>query len=104
MPHFLVLLYGTDAGAASRRQAARDAHLGQLKEKVASGKVVFGGRIFDDAQQPIGSFMIAHCADRTELDAIPTPRERSGRTLTSSQRRLWCRMEKLQPRNGAKAG
>ena len=71
MPHFLVLLYdGTDAGAPARRQAARDAHLGQLKEKVASGKVVFGGRIFDDAQQPIGSFMIAHCADRTELDAI----------------------------------
>jgi hypothetical protein len=35
MPHFLVLLYdGTDAGAPARRQAARDAHLGQLKEKV----------------------------------------------------------------------
>ena len=46
MLHFLVLLHdGTDAAAPARRQAARDAHLGQLKEKVASGKVVFGGRI-----------------------------------------------------------
>lgn len=71
MQHFLVLLHdGTDAAAPSRRQAARAAHLDQLKEKVASGKVMSGGRIFDDAQRPIGSFMIAHCANRTELNAM----------------------------------
>ncbi len=71
MPHFLVLLHdGTDTAALSRRQAARAAHLDQLEGKVASGKVVFGGRIFDDAQQPVGSFMVAHCADRAELEAM----------------------------------
>ena len=71
MPHFLVLLLdGTDANAPSRRQAARATHLDELKSKVANGKVVFGGRIFDDAQQPVGSFMIANCADRDELEEM----------------------------------
>src|SRR5690349_4878719 len=71
MAHFLLLLHdGTDADAPTRRQNARSAHLEQLASKVTNGKVVFGGRMFDEAQQPIGSFMIANCADRTELDAM----------------------------------
>ena len=71
MPQFLVTLYdGTDAEAPARRQATRPAHLDGLKGNVAAGKLVFGGPIFDDAQQPIGSFLLAECADRAELDAI----------------------------------
>ena len=35
-----------------------------------AGRLVFGGPIFDDAQQPIGSFLLADCADRAELDAM----------------------------------
>ena len=71
MPQFLVTLFdGTDADAPARRQATRPAHLDGLKANVASGKLVFGGPIFDDAQQPIGSFLLADCQDRAELDAI----------------------------------
>ena len=71
MPQFLVTLHdGTDTGALARRQATRPSHLDGLKTNVASGKLVFGGPIFDDAQRPIGSFLLADCADRAELDAI----------------------------------
>lgn len=68
---FLVTIYdGTDAEAPARRMATRPAHLDGLKTNVASGKLVFGGPIFDEAQKPIGSFLLVDCADRAELDAI----------------------------------
>lgn len=68
---FLVTLYdGTDAEAPARRMAMRPAHLDSIKTNVASGKLMFGGPIFDDAQKPIGSFLLVDCADRAELDAI----------------------------------
>lgn len=68
---FLVTLYdGTDAEAPARRQATRPTHLAGLKDNVASGKLVFGGPVFDDAQRPIGSFLLVDCRDRAELDAI----------------------------------
>jgi uncharacterized protein len=83
MPQFLVVLYdGTDAEAPSRRQAARPAHLEGLTGNVAAGKLVFGGPIFDDAPgdaprdalsdvaKPIGSFLLADCTDRAELEAM----------------------------------
>jgi uncharacterized protein YciI len=71
MPQFLITLYdGTDAEAPSRRQAARPAHLDGLTGNVAAGKLVFGGPIFDDARKPIGSFLLADCVDRAELDAL----------------------------------
>ena len=71
MPQFLVTLFdGTDAGAPERRQATRPAHLNGLKANVTSGKLVFGGPILNDAEQPIGSFLLADCRDRAELDAI----------------------------------
>jgi len=71
MPQFLVLVYdGTDAQAPARRQAARPAHLEGLKGNVAKGKLVFGGPTFDDAQKPIGSFLLADCASRQELDSM----------------------------------
>jgi uncharacterized protein YciI len=71
MPQFLITLYdGTDPEAQSRRQAARPAHLDGLTGNVAAGKLVFGGPIFDGAQKPIGSFLLADCADRAEVDAL----------------------------------
>jgi uncharacterized protein len=71
MPQFLITLYdGTDAEAPARRQAARPTHLDGLKGNVANGKLLFGGPIFDDAQKPIGSFLLADCADRAEADAL----------------------------------
>jgi uncharacterized protein len=71
MPQFLVLVYdGMDAEAPARRQAMRPAHLDGLKDNVARGGLVFGGPIFDDAQKPIGSFLLAYCGDRAELDAM----------------------------------
>jgi uncharacterized protein YciI len=71
MPQFLVTLYdGTDSGASARRQATRPAHLDGLQGNVGSGKLLFGGPILDDAQQPIGSFLLADCTDRSELDAM----------------------------------
>jgi hypothetical protein len=75
MAQFLITLYdGTDAEAPARRQAARPAHLDGLTGNVAAGKLVFGGPIFDDAPgnaaKPVGSFLLAECADRAELDAM----------------------------------
>ena len=71
MPQFLVTIYdGTDTEAPARRQATRPAHLDGLKANVASGRLVFGGPIFDAAQRPIGSFLLVECADRAELDAM----------------------------------
>ena len=68
---FLVTVYdGTDAEAPARRAATRPAHLEGLKSNVASGKLVFGGPIFDSAQKPVGSFLVVDCADRAELDSI----------------------------------
>jgi uncharacterized protein YciI len=71
MPQFLVTLHdGTDAEAQARRQVTRPAHLAGLEANVAAGRLVFGGPIFNEAQQPIGSFLLADCASRAELDAI----------------------------------
>ena len=71
MAQFLITLYdGTDAEASARRQAARPTHLDGLKTNVANGKLVFGGPIFDDSQKPIGSFLLADCTDRAEVDAL----------------------------------
>ena len=46
------------------------AHLEGIKGNVANGKLLFGGPLFDDAQKPIGSFLLVECADRAELDTI----------------------------------
>ena len=71
MPQFLVTLYdGNDAGAPARRKATMPAHLDDLRDNVATGRLVFGGRIVDQQQEPIGSFFVADCADRAELDAM----------------------------------
>jgi len=70
MQFLVTILDGTDAEAPARRAATRPAHLAGLTDNVANGKLVFGGPIFNDAQQPIGSFIVAECKDRAELDAM----------------------------------
>jgi uncharacterized protein YciI len=70
MQFLVTILDGTDAEAPARRAATRPAHLAGLKDNIASGKLVFGGPLFNDAQQPIGSFIVAECRDRAELDAM----------------------------------
>jgi uncharacterized protein len=68
---FLVTIRdGTDSEAPARRATARPAHLESLTTNVSTGKLVFGGPIFDEAQKPIGSFLLVDCADRAELDTI----------------------------------
>ena len=70
MQFLVTILDGTDAEAPARRAATRPAHLAGVKDNIASGKLVFGGPLFNDAQQPIGSFIVAECRDRAELDAM----------------------------------
>ena len=31
---------------------------------------MFGGPVFDDAQKPIGSFLLVECATRADVDAL----------------------------------
>jgi uncharacterized protein YciI len=84
---FLVTLYdGTDAEAPVRRAATRPEHLERLKGNVADGKLLFGGPLFDDAQKPVGSFLLVECADRAELDAIIA-------NDPYSKRNVWQRVE-----------
>ncbi len=70
MQFLVTLLDGTDAEAPSRRAATRPAHLAGLKGNVANGKLLFGGPVLNDSQEPIGSFLVAECRDRAELDAM----------------------------------
>ena len=66
---FLVTAYdGTDAGAPARRQAVREAHLVGARRLTEEGRFLVGGAILDDADQMIGSCVIADFADRAALD------------------------------------
>lgn len=70
MPQFLVIAYdGTDPDALSRRMASRAAHLDGVKPMVASGEMIAGGAILDDAGAMIGSATIVEFPDRAALDA-----------------------------------
>jgi uncharacterized protein len=60
---------GTDAQAPERRIAARGAHLENAARLQASGHLLVGGALTDDAGQMIGSACIAQFATRAELDA-----------------------------------
>lgn len=66
---FLVIAYdGTDAEAAQRRQAAREAHLAGARRRKAEGRTVAGGAILDEAGRMIGSAAIVDYPSRDELD------------------------------------
>ena len=71
MPQFLVTLYdGTDPDAPARRQAARPAHFARLPEALARGSLISGGAILDEKGAMIGSYLLAECESRAELDAF----------------------------------
>jgi uncharacterized protein YciI len=70
MPQFLVIAYdGTDPEAPARRLAARPGHLEGVKPMVASGEMIVGGAILDEAGAMIGSATVVEFADRAALDA-----------------------------------
>ncbi len=67
---FLVMGHdGTDAEALNRRMAARDAHLALGTQMRERGQLLYGVAILNDAQNMIGSVMVADFPSRTELDA-----------------------------------
>jgi uncharacterized protein YciI len=67
---FVVTAYdGTDSEAPSRRAAARPAHLEHAAELEATGQIIAGGAILNDAGEMIGSTLYMEFASREELDA-----------------------------------
>lgn len=67
---FLILGYdGTDAGAVQRRLEARPAHLARMKTFVATGTILYGAAILDDAGGMIGSSLVCDFPTRADLDA-----------------------------------
>ncbi len=67
---FVVTAYdGTDAEAPDRRAAARPAHLERAAELEASGQIIAGGAILNDAGEMIGSTLYVEFVQREELDA-----------------------------------
>lgn len=66
---FLITAYdGKDEEAASRRAAARPAHLDGAKELLEAGHILIGGAILDDEGNMIGSSLIVEFEDRDALD------------------------------------
>ncbi|MBU6500069.1 MAG: hypothetical protein KGJ41_17925 [Rhodospirillales bacterium] len=68
MQYLVVAHDGTDAGAQSRRQAARPLHLAFIEPLVAAGRIMIGGPLLDDAGAMIGSAVIADFPTRDALD------------------------------------
>ncbi len=66
---YLVVAYdGTDPEAPARRQAVREAHLAGARDMGASGAMICGGALLDDAGGMIGSACIVEFVDRAALD------------------------------------
>ena len=69
MPQYVVTAHdGTDPDALGRRMAARPAHLANVAPMVASGQMIAGGALLDDAGQMIGSVSIVDFPDHAALD------------------------------------
>ncbi|MFQ5985161.1 MAG: YciI family protein [Alphaproteobacteria bacterium] len=67
---YLVVAYdGTDAEAPARRQAARQAHLEQVRVLKDQGRMICGGALLDDDGRMIGSACVVEFPTRAELDA-----------------------------------
>ncbi len=76
MQWLIIARDGTDPEAPARRQAARPAHLENAAKLQASGHLLVGGALTDEAGNMIGSAAVAQFASRAELDALargPTP-------------------------------
>jgi len=68
MQWLIVARDGTDPEAPARRQAARPAHLENAAKLQASGHLLVGGALTDEAGNMIGSAAVAQFATRAELD------------------------------------
>ena len=67
---FLVVAHdGADDAAATRRTAAREAHMEGAKAMAASGAMICGGALLDDGGAMIGSACMVEFEDRAALDA-----------------------------------
>jgi uncharacterized protein YciI len=71
MPQFLVQGFDfQDTDAPARRQAARPAHLEQLKPLLEKGQVLCAGAMLDESgTKVIGSAFMMEMPSRTEIDA-----------------------------------
>lgn len=70
MKQFILIAYdATDADALNRRMAARDEHLQQIANLRASGNMLFGAAITDEADKMVGSVIAANFPSRAEFDA-----------------------------------
>jgi uncharacterized protein YciI len=69
MQHILIAYDAKDEGALERRMAARAAHVEMLDNLRASGQVICGIAITDDADKMIGSVVVTNFSSREELDA-----------------------------------
>ena len=66
---FVLTAYdGTDAEAPARRAAARPAHLEHAAELEATGQLIAGGALLNDAGDMIGSTIYMEFETRQELD------------------------------------
>lgn len=69
MPHWLVTARnGRDPGVSARRSEVRPAHLRGVQALAASGNILAGGALLDDAGGAIGSVAIVDFPDRAALD------------------------------------
>lgn len=69
MLQFMVVAYdGTDGGAHSRRQAAKDAHTALGRRMISTGNVLFSTAILDDDEETIGSLRVMQFESRSQLD------------------------------------
>jgi hypothetical protein len=69
MAQYLVKAWdGTDPEARARRLAVRQAHLANVAPMTASGQMMIGGAILDDAGEMIGSVCIVEFDSQAELD------------------------------------
>lgn len=70
MQQFVIIAYDAkDEGALSRRMACREAHTRAMAEARASGNMICGAALLDDAEKMIGSNIIVNFPSRAELDA-----------------------------------
>ncbi|MEV4415906.1 YciI family protein [Catellatospora sp. NPDC049609] len=69
MQFLLIAHDGKDEGALARRLAARDAHIALGDQLVASGNMLYGGAVLDEAGQMTGSVLVLDFPSREDVDA-----------------------------------
>ncbi|GAA1414304.1 YciI family protein [Catellatospora coxensis] len=69
MQFLLIAHDGKDDGALARRLAARDAHIALGDQLVASGNMLYGGAMLDEAGQMTGSVLVLDFPSREDVGA-----------------------------------